>query len=59
MLTVEERYQTDPMFHTLVDIMYNMIVQAKFTPSELRDAAMLAAIRYEMSRVRSNYVPGM
>ena len=48
MKTVEERYQSDPMFRTLVDTVYNMIDKAQFTPSELREAVILAATKYEM-----------
>ena len=52
MQTVEERYQTDVEFHTLVDLMYNFIVNAKYTPSELREAALLAATKYEVNHAR-------
>jgi hypothetical protein len=50
--SVEERYQNDPTFHALVDILYNQITNAQFTPSELREAVILAATRYEMNHVR-------
>jgi len=50
MLTAEERYQSDPEFHSLVDLIYQFIEKTQFTPSELREAVMLAAIRYEMTR---------
>lgn len=48
MMTPEERYLTDPMFHALVDRLGQEIQQARFTPSELREAVILAAIQYEM-----------
>ncbi len=41
------RYERDPDFRYLVDAMLHMIVKAKFTPTELREAATLAAIKYE------------
>ena len=53
MKTVEERYQNDPMFRTLVDTVYNMIDKAQFTPSELREAVILAATKYEMYHTRN------
>lgn len=48
----EHRYQTDPVFRCLVDMLEASIHRAQFTPSELRDAAMLASIRYENTQVR-------
>lgn len=46
----EERYMTDVEFKRLVDTLENLIVEARYTPSELRDACLLAAIRYEYHR---------
>lgn len=45
--TVEERYMTDPMFHHLVDSLVNQIAAANYTPSELREAVILACTRWE------------
>jgi hypothetical protein len=45
-----ERYQRDPEFNRLVDMMQAMIHQAQFSPSELREAAVLAATMYEERR---------
>lgn len=50
MLTPEDRYRTDVAFAALVDTMHDYIVRVRFTPSELREAAILAAIRYELRR---------
>jgi len=47
LMSPEERYQCDPWFHKLVDTLTHFIIAAKFTPSELREAAILAAIHYE------------
>jgi hypothetical protein len=52
----EKRYREDAEFRSLVDVMESMIQQARFTPTELRQAVMLAAIRYEMRTVRDIYV---
>lgn len=49
-LTPEERYQRDPMFHTLVDTLQSWIMRADYTPTEIREAAMLACIIVEMRR---------
>ena len=48
MLSLKERYDFDPAFNALVKLMLAQICQGQFTPSELRQAAMLAAIQYEM-----------
>lgn len=55
MMTPEQRYLNDNQFRHLVDYMENFIHQAQFTPSELRDAAMLGAIHYEMKTVRPRH----
>ncbi len=47
-----ERYMRDPVFHALVDRLYEAIAGAQFTPTELREAVILAATKYEMTHVR-------
>jgi hypothetical protein len=42
-----DRYKRDPAFRTLVDTLYMQIHDANFTPTEIREAAMLAQILYE------------
>lgn len=44
----EDRYRHDPVFRNLVDMIYAGIVDHQFTPTEVRDAAMLAALKYEL-----------
>lgn len=46
------RYQSDPMFGQLVDMMEAHLHRADFTPSDMREAAMLAAINYERRCIR-------
>jgi hypothetical protein len=52
-MTGEQRYLYDPQFKTLVDFMVNTIIERKYTPSEMRDAAMLASIKYEMTHAQT------
>lgn len=52
MKTPREKYINDPEYHQLVTMLENFIERAQFTPSELREAAMLASINYEMRHVR-------
>ncbi len=49
-LTPTFRYQRDPMFAALVNMLESSLHTADFTPTELREAVMLAAIRYESRR---------
>jgi hypothetical protein len=57
-LTPEDRYRRDVTFRTLVDTMTHMIIDCQFTPTELREAAMLAAILYETRYARREVVLG-
>lgn len=49
---VEARYLRDPLFHNLVDAMYHAIVKLELTPTEIREAAMLAAVKAEILHPR-------
>jgi hypothetical protein len=46
-VTPQERYERDPVFCALVDSLFVQIRDARYTPTEIREAAMLAQIRYE------------
>ncbi len=50
--TPQERYMRDPVFNQLVSVIEAMLHRAEFTPSEVREAAMLACIRHENATVR-------
>lgn len=51
------RYINDAMFKNLVDYMESFIQKGDFTPSEVREASMLASIHYEMTSPRGMYIP--
>jgi hypothetical protein len=53
MKTPREKVMNDPEYNALVRMLESMIEQARFTPSELREACVLASINYEMRHVRS------
>lgn len=52
MKTPKEKYMNDPEYNHLVKTLEMMIEQARFTPSELREAVILACINYEMRHIR-------
>ena len=52
MKTPRDRYLNDPEYHRLVDMLEHFVEEARFSPSELREAAVLACINYEMRHVR-------
>lgn len=54
--TPHERYLRDPAFKQLVDMMEHMVHTCKFSPSEMREAALLASIRFEMATLRSRVI---
>ena len=55
-LTPEDRYNSDPQFRVLVDMLHNAIRNAQYTPTEIREDAMLAAIHHDMTTVRSPFI---
>jgi hypothetical protein len=59
MKTPRAKYEYDPKYHKLVDTLVNAIIATEFTPSEIREAAILACIIYEEQYVRRyvKYIP--
>jgi len=58
MLSPRERYENDASFHALVAFMVSKIIDCNFTPTEMREAAMLASIKYaEMQPLRPTIFP--
>jgi len=58
-LAPEDRYQRDPMFRTLVDMMEQQIHLGNYTPTELREAAILAALIHESHTLRRYVLPNI
>lgn len=56
MKSPKEKYMYDPEYHHLVCTLEGLIEQARFTPSELREACVLASINYEMRHIRENQI---
>ena len=57
MKTPREKYMNDAEYNHLVRTLEGLIEAARFTPSELREACILASINYEMRHVRSVSIP--
>ena len=53
----QDRYESDSNFHMLVDALESQIHACHYTPSELREAALLASIHYELHSARSYTLP--
>lgn len=47
----EERYRRDPAYKAAVQTMKSWIYEMYLTPGEIRDAAMLAAVHFEIERI--------
>jgi hypothetical protein len=56
-LSPDERYRRDPHFRVLVDVLEHHIREANYTPTELREAALLACIHYESTRPSRFVIP--
>jgi hypothetical protein len=56
MKSPKDKYMNDPEYHHLVCTLEQLIEQARFTPSELREACVLASINYEMRHVRDMHI---
>ena len=56
MKSPKEKYMNDPHYHHLVSMLEDLIENAHFTPSELREACILASIHYEMRHIRGQQI---
>ena len=52
MMDVSERYQRDPLFHAMVNLLRGELAKGEFTPTELREAVILAATMHDAENVR-------
>ena len=57
MMSPRERYQNDARFHSLVKLMVAEIEKGNFTPTEMREAALLAHVIYNENYVGIKTLP--
>jgi hypothetical protein len=50
MKTATEKYMYDATYRVLVDHLENLVESAVVTPSEVREAALMACVNYELRR---------
>lgn len=55
-MTPREKYHSDPNYKLLVDWMVKHIEDCNYTPSEMREASLLASIIHEQMQVRPNFI---
>lgn len=59
-MSVHERFDNDPLFHSLVDVLTAFLMEhPDYTPTELREAAMVAACRVEALTLREYRMDAM
>jgi hypothetical protein len=51
--SVRDRYREDPTFHQIVENLCALLEHGQTTPTEVREAALLAQILYEERHPRS------
>jgi hypothetical protein len=54
-VNIHDRYTEDPLFRRIVDLMTGMIESGQFTPTEIREAAMVAQINFEARHPRPTF----
>jgi hypothetical protein len=56
-LKSEDRYHSDPRYRTIVDVLTHALLSLELTPTEMREMAAYACIRFEQHRLRPTIIP--
>lgn len=54
---LQKRFENDPVFYAMTKCIYEQLTSAALTPSEVREAAMLACVKFEMIHTRVLGIP--
>jgi hypothetical protein len=57
MMSLKERYQNDAIFKRVVDVLETLISKHQMTPTEIREAAILACVHSELRIKRPTEFP--
>jgi hypothetical protein len=57
-LSAEHRFEHDPLYRAVVDHLTMLLAKLEFTPTEVREAAIYACIRFEQLNMRAVYRAG-
>jgi hypothetical protein len=52
----KDRYENDAAYKNLVDTIESLLVRSQFTPSEVREAAVMACMHFEMRHGFNHYL---
>jgi len=60
MMSMEERYERDPIIHCLVNTLVTIIRELQLTPTEVRECAVFACVMEEQTKpyMRFNFPRG-
>ena len=56
-MSARDRYRNDLTYKQVVDYLHQIIDAYGLTPAEMREAAVLASINYEMLNIRQFQIP--
>ena len=57
MMSPKEKYLSDGQYKAFVDMIESCLYRADFTPSEIREMAILACIHYESKNIHKYHYP--
>lgn len=56
---IDRRYSEDPVFRHLVDTLHQGMIENVFTPTDVREALLVASILIESKRAEQRFIPAL
>lgn len=53
----EHAYRNDPIFRALVDMLYRAFRDGTYTPTDVRQAMVMASVKFERERTDRPFIP--